>query len=154
MIGAALPEGIEVTHLATATATATATDDRMVRLRAPLDVHSFGINQVILQPGQRNRIHSHTAQEEVYVVLAGTLTLVLEGEGHDFAPGAVVKVAPGVRRQLTNRQREPLSLLAVGGLAAHQHNVHDGEAFLSWDDPSPRLIGDVPLPDDCPPDPA
>lgn len=143
MAGVALPEGVEITHLA-----ATA-DDRMVRLRAPLDVRSFGINQIILEPGQRNRIHSHTAQEEVYTVLAGTLTLVIEGEMHEFEAGAVVKVAPGVRRQLVNHHREPLSVLAVGGLAAHRHNAHDGEAFLSWDDAVPRPVGDVPLPEDC-----
>ncbi len=142
MAGAQFREGVAVTHLLTEA------DDRMVRLRAPLDIHSFGINQIILKPGQRNRIHSHTAQEEVYAVLAGTLTLVIEGEVHEFEAGAVVKVAPGVRRQLANRHREPLSVFAVGGLAAHRHNAHDGEAFLSWDDTVPRPISDVPLPDD------
>lgn len=138
----ALPEGVGVAELKDQA------DDRFVRLRAPLGVTSFGINQLILTPGQRNRIHRHTAQEEVYVVLAGTLTLMIEGESHEFASGAVVRIAPSVRRQLVNAGSEPCSLLALGGTVAHEHASRDGEAFLEWSDTEPRAIADVPLPAD------
>ena len=55
-------------------------DDRFVRLRAALGVRSFGLNQIVLRPGQRGRIHRHEHQEEVYLVLQGTLTLLVEGD--------------------------------------------------------------------------
>ena len=49
-------------------------------LRRALGVTSFGINQMVLEPRQRGRIHRHARQEEVYLVLEGTLTLLVEGE--------------------------------------------------------------------------
>ena len=44
-----------------------------------LGVTAFGINQIVLRPGERGRIHRHRRQEEVYLVLDGTLSLVIEG---------------------------------------------------------------------------
>jgi uncharacterized cupin superfamily protein len=49
--------------------------ERFQRLREPLGIHSFGINVITLQPGQRGRIHRHATQEEVYLVLEGVLSL-------------------------------------------------------------------------------
>ena len=49
------------------------TEERFIPLRRQLGVTSFGLNQILLRPGQRGRIHRHTTQEEVYVVLSGTL---------------------------------------------------------------------------------
>jgi mannose-6-phosphate isomerase-like protein (cupin superfamily) len=113
-------------------------------------VVSFGMNQIVLGPGERNRIHRHLHQEEVYVVLEGTLTLVIEGEPHDYAKGELVRVAPAVRRQLVNRHREPLSLIALGGLVDHEHAGRDAEAFADWADAEPGTPQTVPLPEDLP----
>ena len=122
-------------------------EDRFVRLRAELGVSSFGLNQITLRPGQRGRIHRHEQQEEVYVVLDGTLSLVVEGEETTVGPGDVVRVGPDVRRQLVNRHREPLLLLALGG--AHEHVGRDGAAYGSWDEEGAgNPPQEVPLPDD------
>ena len=51
-------------------------DERFQTLRRQLGVTSFGINLVLLAPGERGRIHSHERQEEVYLVLEGELTLL------------------------------------------------------------------------------
>jgi uncharacterized cupin superfamily protein len=45
------------------------TGERFLPLRRQLGVSSFGMNQIVLQPGQRGRIHRHQRQEEVYLVL-------------------------------------------------------------------------------------
>jgi mannose-6-phosphate isomerase-like protein (cupin superfamily) len=119
--------------------------ERFVRLRKPLGVTSFGINQMVLEPGQRMRIHLHEQQEEVYLVLAGRLTIVVEGEDRDFGPDELVRIPPHVRRQLVNRGPERVSLLALGGSGAHE--PRDAKAFLDWDG-GPQDIGDVPLPED------
>ena len=63
------------------------TEERFVSLRRALGVTTFGINQIILRPGQRGRIHRHTTQEEVYLVLDGTLTLVFEDEVDELGQG-------------------------------------------------------------------
>ena len=59
--------------------------DRFLPLRRQLGVTSFGMNQIVLQPGQRGRIHRHERQEEVYLVLEGRLTLVIESEPTELA---------------------------------------------------------------------
>jgi uncharacterized cupin superfamily protein len=122
--------------------------ERFNRLRAQLGVSSFGINQIVLQPGERNRIHRHKRQEEVYLVLEGTLTLIVEGESHDYSVGEFVRVAPRVRRQLVNRQHTAVSLLALGGIADHEHEPRDAEAFNDWDETEPGTPQTVPLPAD------
>jgi quercetin dioxygenase-like cupin family protein len=123
------------------------TEERFVPLRRQLGVTSFGLNQILLRPGQRGRIHRHAEQEEVYLVLAGTLTLITEGEPRELGQGELVRVAPAVRRQLVNRQPgEDLLLLALGG--AGEHVGRDGEAFESWEQQTGAPPQEVPLPGD------
>jgi uncharacterized cupin superfamily protein len=123
-------------------------EERFQRLRADLGVESFGLNLMRLEPGQRGRIHRHARQEEVYLVLEGELTLELEGEEHAVGPLGIVRVAPEVRRRLSNRGRERVVLLAIGG--AEPHEGRDGEAFEAWDEPQGRPPAEVPLPPDLP----
>jgi quercetin dioxygenase-like cupin family protein len=123
-------------------------EERFVPLRRQLGVSSFGLNQIILRPGQRGRIHRHRDQEEVYLVLSGTLTLWVEGEPHVLGQGQIARVAPDVRRQIANRHQDDLLLLALGG--ATEHVGRDGEAFTSWDQTEGAPPQEVPLPDDEP----
>jgi uncharacterized cupin superfamily protein len=67
-------------------------EERFLSLRRALGVGSVGINQLTLQPGQRGRIHRHREQEEIYLVLVGTLTLLVEGTEHELGPGALARV--------------------------------------------------------------
>jgi uncharacterized cupin superfamily protein len=123
--------------------------DRFQRLRAELGVETFGLNLIRLGPRQRGRIHAHERQEEVYVVLSGTLTLATgDGEEEQLGPNACARVAPGVRRQLINRGRDRCVFLAMGG--AEEHNGRDGIAFDAWDAPEGRPPAEIPLPQDLP----
>jgi quercetin dioxygenase-like cupin family protein len=122
------------------------TDERFLSLRRELGVTTFGINQIRLRPGQRGRIHRHLQQEEVYLVLAGTLTLGVEGEERELKQGEIVRVAPEVRRQLVNRADTDCLLLALGG--AVEHVGRDGEAYESWDAEAGAPPQQVPLPSD------
>jgi uncharacterized cupin superfamily protein len=124
------------------------TKERFVPLRRELGVTCFGMNLIVLGPGQRGRIHRHERQEEVYLVLEGTLTLIVEREESALARGELVRVAPDLRRQLVNRGPERLVLLALGG--SHEHEGRDGEAFRSWDEARGAAPQDVPLPEDLP----
>jgi uncharacterized cupin superfamily protein len=123
-------------------------DDRFVRLRAALGVSSFGLNQIVLRPGQRGRIHRHEHQEEVYLVLDGTLTLLVEGDETTLERGELIRVGPELRRQLVNRGPETLSLLALGG--AGEHDGRDGLAYADWDATDAVSPRDLPLPEDLP----
>jgi len=123
--------------------------ERFLPLRRQLGVTSFGLNQIVLGPGQRGRIHRHLHQEEVYLVLEGRLTLVIETEPTGLGEGELIRVAPRLRRQLVNYGPGRVVLLALGGAAEHQGR--DGEAFASWDDDSPTSPQEMPMPPDLEP---
>ena len=120
--------------------------NRFQRLRQELGAGAFGLNLIVLQPGQRGRIHRHAHQEEVYLVLAGTLTLLVEGEERALQTGELALVPGHLRRQLVNRQQGRLELLAIGG--AGEHEGRDGEAFTAWDQERGAPPQEVPLPTD------
>lgn len=117
------------------------------RLRGELGVSSFGINLITLQPRQRLRVHLHKSQEEVYVILEGELTLIVEGTEHRLPRGTVARVAPEQRRQLTNPSGERVLVLALGG--SGEHESRDALAWGSWEEGGEgRPPQEVPLPDD------
>jgi len=123
------------------------TGERFQRLRRELGVQSFGINLLTLQPGQRSRVHVHERQEEVYLVLQGELTLLFDNGESVLEPNALARVPGPVRRQLVNRGRDRVVLIALGG--AGEHESRDALAWGDWDEEGPgRGPADVPLPDD------
>ena len=125
------------------------TDGRLQSLRRPLGVHSFGMNLMVLQPRQRMRIHAHEQQEEVYLVLEGELTLLIEGTEHVLGPDHLARVGPTVRRQLINAGPQRVVLLALGGYGDHESR--DGRAWTAWEDDGPAASPqEVALPDDLP----
>lgn len=125
------------------------TAERFQLLRRDLGISSFGMNLIRLAPGQRGRVHAHERQEEVYLVLDGELTLIIDGEEHVLGPDDVARVGPAPRRQLVNASPQRVVLLALGG--AGEHAGRDGTAWESWDDEGPgRPPRDVPLPEDLP----
>jgi mannose-6-phosphate isomerase-like protein (cupin superfamily) len=69
-------------------------------------------------PGAVGRRHIDPAQEEVFVVLEGTLTIHMgegdEPERHELAKGSVLVVQPGTALQLSNRHEDELRLFIVG----------------------------------------
>jgi quercetin dioxygenase-like cupin family protein len=118
-------------------------------LRRDLGVTSFGINSLTLAPRQRLRVHRHEQQEEVYLVLEGELTLIVEGEPNVLPQGTLVRVPPELRRQLTNPTAARVVVLALGG--SGEHVGRDGRAWAGWDEEGEgRSPQEVPLPDDLP----
>ena len=69
-------------------------------------------------PGAVGRRHIDPIQEEVFVVMDGTLTIHMgegdEPEQHELAKGSVLVVQPGMALQLSNRHADELRLFIVG----------------------------------------
>jgi len=67
-------------------------------------------------PHTRGRRHVEGAQEEVFVVLAGRLTMLLGDppERVDLEPQSVVTVAPGTGLQMRNEGDEEVVVFAYG----------------------------------------
>ena len=87
-------------------------------LRRTLGIEAFGTNAYVAGPGE-DVVEEHTEErlghEEVYVVVRGRATFILDGEEHDAPAGTLVHLAePSVRRRA--RAEEPGTLvLAIGG---------------------------------------
>ena len=83
--------------------------------RRSLGVSSFGMNVVDLQPGEKIPEHDELGrdQEEVFVVLSGSPTIVIDGREHQTRTGTFVRVDPHLRRTAVNHAAEPASLLIV-----------------------------------------
>jgi len=67
-------------------------------------------------PGSRGRRHADHAQEEVFVVLSGTLTMHLgePAERVELPPESVVSVEPGTALQLRNDGDEEVVVFIYG----------------------------------------
>ena len=69
-------------------------------------------------PHTRGRRHAEGAQEEVFVVLRGTLTMLLGSgdapERHDLPEHSVVTVAPGTGLQMRNETDGEVIVFAYG----------------------------------------
>ena len=122
-------------------------DERFQRLRAELGVSAFGLNLLLLRPGQRSRIHRHMHQEEVYVVLQGTLTLYVEGEPHELVHGELARVAPEgatpARQPASERPGDPRGRRLGRPRGPRRARLH----LLGGDRRRPSAPG-VPLPQD------
>ncbi len=81
-----------------------------------LGVTAWGMNVLELEPGctgYPEHDHARDGQEEVYVVLRGSATLVAGDERVELAPGTLVRVGPGQRRKFLPGS-DGVTLLAIG----------------------------------------
>lgn len=85
------------------------------KLRGALGVESMGINGIVFAPGQVNRWHWHDEQEELYIVLAGELTVEFEDDDPAVVgAGGVVRVDAPVVRRLVNATDAETTIIALG----------------------------------------
>ncbi|MBD3241112.1 MAG: cupin domain-containing protein [Chitinivibrionales bacterium] len=69
------------------------------------------IHDDVLAPGASIGVHSHTHDEEYYLVLAGRGTIILDGARHEIGPGDIAAVYPGGSHGLENTGGVPLRLI-------------------------------------------
>lgn len=91
--------------------------------------------------------HSHEIQEELYVVLEGEGTLLVDGEELPLRRGDLVRVSPEARRALRSTGPGRLFVLAAGGVPAGfprdpnaRYLIDDG--IPHYDDLPPWCAGD------------
>jgi hypothetical protein len=109
------------------------------RARAELGVTGWGMQVYELPPDWDGYpYHAHgegseeAGQEEVYVPLAGSATLVADDERFDLRPGTMARVAPAQRRQILPGP-EGIRFIAIGGLVG----THSASAWTELGGPWP-----------------
>ena len=77
---------------------------KWVLVRKSLGLSSFGMNAVELPPGETIPEHDETerSHEEVFLVLEGTPTMVVNGVDHPLRPGSFVRLDPEPKRTVRN----------------------------------------------------
>jgi uncharacterized cupin superfamily protein len=82
-------------------------------VRRTLDLRAFGINIVDIPPSGEIPEHDETDrdQEELFYILSGNPTLVVDGQGHPVRSGTFARVDPEHRRSIRNDGEEQASVL-------------------------------------------
>lgn len=107
---------------------------RWTPLRRHFGITAFGLNAYTATEAGQDVVEEHTEErlghEEVYVVVSGRATFVLDGEEHEVAAGSLVFLRdPSVKRYA--RAEEPgTTVLAIGGKPG-QHEISAWEYFFA-----------------------
>jgi mannose-6-phosphate isomerase-like protein (cupin superfamily) len=82
-------------------------------VRRTLELRSFGMNVVEIAAGEQIPEHSEVDrdQEEVFYVLSGSPTLVIDGEDHPAPAGTFARLDAVHSRTIRNGGAEPASVL-------------------------------------------
>ena len=83
--------------------------------RKSLGLQSFGMNVVELPPGETIPEHDETLtdQEEVFIILPGDATMVIDGQDHPAPAGTFTRLDPEPQRTVVNRSDGDVTVLIV-----------------------------------------
>jgi uncharacterized cupin superfamily protein len=84
-------------------------------VRRTLELGSFGINIVQIPPGEQIPEHDELDrdQEEIFYVLGGEPTLVIDGEDHRTPAGTFARLDPEHKRTMRNDGSEQAEVMIV-----------------------------------------
>ena len=98
-----------------------------------LKLKSMGFTLASFPPGRGyDHPHSHAAQEEVYLLLAGRGELAIDGKVITLRPGDLVAVEPEARRALRSAARSSSTWLMVGAVPGSYRE----DDWTEYDEPS------------------
>jgi quercetin dioxygenase-like cupin family protein len=88
-------------------------DGKWLLARRSLGLRSFGLNVVEIAAGDSLTEHDEIDrdQEEVFVVISGQATIVVDGQEHETPAGTFVRVEPQLKRNVVNRGDAMVTLL-------------------------------------------
>ena len=91
------------------------TDGKWRLIRRTLDIDSFGMNLVEIPAGEQIPEHdeSDRDQEEVFLTLSGSPTLLIDGEEHAAPEGTFARLDPEHVRSVRNDGSDTASVLIV-----------------------------------------
>jgi uncharacterized cupin superfamily protein len=97
-------------------------------VRRTLGLRAFGLNLVEIPPGEQIPEHDETDrdQEEVFYVLSGSPTLIIDGEDHAVRAGTFARLDPVHSRTVRNDGPEPASVLIASAPRS------SGYAPMAW----------------------
>ena len=105
---------------------------------------SFYLGEVLIQPGFAGPPpHVHERLHDMFYVLEGTLTLRLDDETLELAPGSFACVPPGTVHTFSNRSEQPVRFLNFNTPAGWENYMRDLAGALAARNPTPEEIGKI-----------
>jgi len=86
-------------------------------LSRPMGCKGVGFSYVRYKPGEGAAyVHRHRVQEEVFITLKGTGSIILDGRRVAMPEGTIVRVSPRVSRALGNDSNKDVIYLILGAV--------------------------------------
>jgi len=102
-------------------------------LKNDLRLTAVGISLSRMEPGTGYPFfHAHEEQEEIFICLKGTGTMIVGDEEITMQPGDFLRVSPDVPRAVGNRTKEPCTFLLLGALPSNKYR--NDESLMLIDD--------------------
>jgi mannose-6-phosphate isomerase-like protein (cupin superfamily) len=98
----------------------------LVKARAELGVTSFGMQVIRLPAGYSDypeHDHATDGQEEVYLTLAGSGYIEIDGERVELSPDVLVRVGPAAKRKIY-AGADGLQAIALGGVPGTAYAIN------------------------------
>ena len=100
-------------------------------LKKALGLTSVGVSLSRMEPGMGYPFfHAHKEQEEIFICLEGSGTLLVEEEEITMQRGDFLRIAPEVPRAVGNRTNEPCTFLILGSLPPEKYKSEAEGMFL------------------------
>ncbi|MBI2539717.1 MAG: cupin domain-containing protein [Deltaproteobacteria bacterium] len=76
-----------------------------------------GFSFVRYRPGDgAGYVHRHRVQEEVFIALKGTGSIILDGRRHSMPEGTIMRVSPQAYRAIGNDSKRDVVFLVMGAI--------------------------------------
>jgi uncharacterized cupin superfamily protein len=86
-------------------------------LSRPMGCKAVGFSFVRYKPGEgATYVHRHRVQEEVFITLKGTGSIILDGKRIAMPEGTVLRVGPKVYRALGNDSKKDVIYMILGAI--------------------------------------
>ena len=86
-------------------------------LSRPMGCKGVGFSFVRYKPGDgATYVHRHRVQEEVFIAVKGTGTIILDGRRNSMPEGAIVRVSPQAYRAIGNDSKRDVVFLIMGAI--------------------------------------
>jgi tetratricopeptide (TPR) repeat protein len=107
---------------------------RWTPLRKHFGITAFGINAYTAAEVGQDVVEEHTEErlghEELYVVVSGRATFVLDGQEHDVPAGSAVFLSDPTVKRFARAEEPGTTVLAIGGKPG-QHEISAWEYFFA-----------------------
>jgi mannose-6-phosphate isomerase-like protein (cupin superfamily) len=75
--------------------------------------HNVTVTWVRGEPGSQQDVHAHRESEQIYVIVRGRGTMIVEDEEREVEAGCAVLIPPNTRHAIRNTSAEPLEYVSA-----------------------------------------